>query len=300
MTPIEDQQVSTDVSPLVEVNGLSKSYGAVIALQGLDLRIERGDIFGILGPNGAGKTTLIRILSTLTRPSGGTAAVAGHDVTARPVLAKQQIGVVHQTLNLDPELTAREHMRIHGMLFDLSPAAIRQRTAALFDLVGLADRADHTADRLSGGLKRRLTITRAMLHEPDVLILDEPTAGLDAHARRTVWDLMRRLRQRGSTILLTTHYIEEAEQLADRVAIIDRGRLIALDRPRALIDDIGGYAVDILDDGGTESCFFTGQAEAAAYLAQVQREARVRPATLEDVFIKLTGKRAVFQDGFTG
>jgi len=285
-----------DTGPLIRVTELTKNYGSTTALQGLDLQIAKGEIFGILGPNGAGKTTLIRILATLTRQSSGQAFVGGYDVMQQPVRAKQRIGVVHQTLNIDPELTAEESLRIHGMLFGLSRSVIRRRSASLLEFVGLAEKRHQVLDAFSGGMKRRLTIVRAMMHEPEVLILDEPTVGLDAHARRTVWDLIRRLRQRGSTILVTTHYIAEAEQLADRVAIIDNGKLIALGSPKALIEQIGRFAVDILDPNRTESRFFQHQTEAAAFLAKIEQEAVVRPATLEDVFISLTGKTAVFKD----
>ncbi len=290
--------------PVICVRGLVKRYGKVVALDGLDLDIHHGEIFGILGPNGAGKTTLIRILSTLTKPTSGTVLVDGYDVMKHPVEAKRRIGVVHQTLNIDPELNAEGSMRIHGMLFGLTRRTIKEKTDALLELVGLADRRGELMEKLSGGLKRRLTIARAMMHDPRVLIMDEPTVGLDAHARRTLWDLIRRLKRRGSTILLTTHYIEEAEQMADRVAIVDRGTLVEgcgdtplLGKPEDLISAVGKYALDIQGDDKSTTRFFERQKEAAAHLAGLGEQAVVRPSTLEDVFVHVTGNRARFDNG---
>jgi ABC-2 type transport system ATP-binding protein len=291
-------------TPIIHVENLSKRYGATEALHGLELDIFQGEIFGILGPNGAGKTTLIRILSTLTKPTSGTVLVDGHDVMKRPVEAKRRIGVVHQTLNIDPELSAEESMRIHGMLFGLTRRTIKEKTDALLELVGLTDRRGELMENLSGGLKRRLTIARAMMHDPRVLIMDEPTVGLDAHARRTLWDLIRGLKRRGSTILLTTHYIEEAEQMADRVAIVDRGALVEgrgetplLGKPEELIRAVGRYALDIQGDDKSTTRFFERQEEAAAHLARLGEKAVVRPSTLEDVFVHVTGNRARFDNG---
>lgn len=309
----------TSTAPILRIVGLAKNFGPVAALRGLTLDIKQGEIFGILGPNGAGKTTLIRILSTLTKPGAGSVLVGGYDVMKNPVEAKRRIGVVHQTLNIDPELSAVESMRIHGMLFNLSRAAIREKTAALLSLVGLDEKRNSTLDSYSGGLKRRLTIARALMHDPDVLIMDEPTAGLDAHARRTVWDLMRRLKRQGRTILLTTHYIEEAEKTADRVAIIDRGNIVGasatcaecgevsaeverytaplLGRPSDLILRIGAYAVDVPAVSGTNSRFFEKKETASSYLQHVSNDAVMRPSTLEDVFVQTTGKSGVFNEG---
>jgi ABC-2 type transport system ATP-binding protein len=293
----------TSNTPVIRVEKLIKQYGSTIALSGLDLDVERGEIFGILGPNGAGKTTLIRILSTLTKPTSGTVLVDGYDVMAHPVAAKQRIGVVHQTLNIDPELTAEESMRVHGMLFGLSRQDIREKTDILLSLVGLGDRRKAPMESLSGGLKRRLTIARAMMHDPMALIMDEPTVGLDAHARRAMWELIRRLKKQGSTILLTTHYIEEAEQMADRVAIIDQGALVKgsddkllLGKPDTLIRELGRFTLDIVGDGRSRSLFFDCQEAAAAHLAQLDKEAVVRPSTLEDVFVQVTGERSRFEN----
>jgi len=276
---------------MIKINQLTKCYGSVTALDALSLSLEKGAVHGLLGPNGAGKTTTVRILSTLTAPTGGTAAIGGYDVVAQPLQVKRQIGVVHQTLNFDPELTGAETLRVHGMLYGMSRKNLRDRMDEMLRFAELTDAAGRRVSTYSGGMKRRLSIARAMVHSPQVVLLDEPTVGLDAHARRRVWELIRRLRDAECTIVLTTHYIEEAEMLADRVVIIDRGKVIADGSPQSLIASAGSVAVDFSDSSGTQTEFFESRDDAARFLSKLEAGATVRHANLEDVFIRLTGRR---------
>jgi ABC-2 type transport system ATP-binding protein len=276
---------------MVVLDRLSKQYGPVKAVDDLSVSLAAGQVHGILGPNGAGKTTTVRILATLTRPTSGTAVVGGYDVTVQPLKVKRQIGVVHQTLNFDPELTGEESLLVHGMLYGMTRREIRTRINELIGFAGLEDASRRMVATYSGGMKRRLSIARAMMHNPRVILLDEPTVGLDAHARRKVWDLVRGLRSKGCTIILTTHYIEEAEMLADQVVIIDRGRMIAGGSPQELIARAGSVAVDCSYPGRTETVFYETREEAAAFVSKVEVPATVRHANLEDIFVRLTGHR---------
>lgn len=270
---------------------LTKRFGNVTAVDNLTLHLVPGEIHGLLGPNGAGKTTTVRILSTLAKPTGGSASVGGYDVIEQPLKVKRQIGVVHQTLNFDPELTGRESLMIHGMLYGIPRKELRARTEEMLQFAELEEAAARKVSTYSGGMKRRLSIARAMMHRPRVALLDEPTVGLDAHARRRVWDLIKRLRDEGCTIILTTHYIEEAEMLAGRVIVIDHGRVIAEGSPQSLIASAGSVAVDCSNASGTDTVFFDSRGAAAEFLSKQDVRATIRHANLEDVFIKLTGRR---------
>ena len=282
---------------MILIEHLIKRYGGVTAVNDLSLTIEAGQIYGLLGPNGAGKTTTVRILSTLTIPTSGSASINGCDVVTRPLQAKAQIGVVHQTLNFDPELTGYESLYIHGLLFSMETAAIRRKADEMLRFADLVEVRDRTVDKYSGGMKRRLSIARALMHEPSVLLLDEPTVGLDAHTRRKVWELIRRLRDAGRTIVLTSHYIDEVELLANRVAVIDRGRLIAEGSPGELIERVGRVVMDIACSTHTESVFFETREEAARHAASLEEETTIRHANLEDVFIQITGRRVNPESG---
>jgi ABC-2 type transport system ATP-binding protein len=275
----------------IEIDGLVKTFGDVKAVDDLSLSVRRHEIYGFLGPNGAGKTTTIRMLCSLTKPTAGRALMNGKDVMREPVAAKGQVGVVHQTYNLDPELTGMENLLIHGLLFNMPVQETRGRAEELIDFVGLEQHIDRRVRTYSGGLKRRLTIARALIHRPAVLILDEPTAGLDAFSRRRVWGLIRHLRRRGRAVFFTTHYIEEAEQLSDRVGILDHGRLIAEGTPACLIGQVGNVTVERDDSNGLDVLFFENREEAAHHLADHPVNARIRDTNLEDVFIRLTGRR---------
>jgi daunorubicin resistance ABC transporter ATP-binding subunit len=224
-------QESPTATSAIRTEGLRKTYkssrGDVEAVRGIDLDVPRGEFFGLLGPNGAGKSTTIGMLTTLVAPTGGKAWVAGHDVVKDPVAVKRRIGVVTQNNTLDMQLTVQENLEFRSRFFGLPLGAARKRAAALIDAFGLSDRRKAMADQLSGGQARRLMIARALVHQPDVLFLDEPTAGLDPQTRVNLWDILKVLHDQGQTILLTTHYMEEAEALCDKVAVVDHGKVLA-------------------------------------------------------------------------
>ena len=220
---------------MIEIQKLVKRFDARTAVNGLELHIPAGEIFGLLGPNGAGKTTTIRILTTLAKASSGEVLVHGFRLGREDAQIKKLIGVVPQHFNLDVDLTVEENLELHGRLHHMERSLIRQRMDMLLEYVELQDRRKERIQSLSGGMKRRVMIARALLHEPKILFLDEPTVGLDPQVRRRLWDLIRRLNKDGVTVLLTTHYIEEAEHLCQRVGILDKGQLIALDTPAAFV-----------------------------------------------------------------
>ncbi len=218
------------MTPVIETKGLTKLYGEKKALDGVNLSVPSGDFFGLLGPNGAGKTTLIRILSTLIKPTGGEARVSGFDVVSARGAVRREIGVVPQAMTTDLDLTAREVLDIYARFYGMRGRKRRERIDELLEMVGLTARSGDLVASYSGGMRRRLEIARGLVHMPTLLILDEPTLGLDPQTRHVVWDLLRRFRaEDGLTVLLTTHYMEEAESLCDHVAIIDNGNIVALD-----------------------------------------------------------------------
>ncbi|HEY1626837.1 MAG TPA: ATP-binding cassette domain-containing protein [Streptosporangiaceae bacterium] len=229
----------------VEVHGLTKDFGGTRALDGVTFAVAAGEIFGLLGPNGAGKTTTMRILLTLLKPTEGRALVAGHDVAEHPVAVRAHVGWVPQERAVDPLLTVMENMTFMGGLYHLAPAVARHRATDLLELAGLAGHRDTVATNLSGGMRRKLELAMSLVNVPAVLFLDEPTVGLDVTARRNLWAYVRQIRANGTTIVLTTHYLEEADALCDRVAIIDRGRIRATGAPDRLKSN---YQVGSLDE----------------------------------------------------
>jgi ABC-2 type transport system ATP-binding protein len=286
-----DSEPASIGTPAVQTEALVKTYGRTRALDGLDLAIGRGEIYGFLGPNGAGKTTAIRILTGVTRPDGVAARVAGSDVLRNPVAAKSHLGVVSQHINLDADLTVRESLELHGILHGMPRRRRRSRIEELLAFAELEDRAGSLARTLSGGMKRRVTIIRALLHEPQILLLDEPTVGLDPQTRRRLWDLVRSIHREGVTVLLTTHYIEEAEFLCHRVGILDHGRLIEEGRPVQMLEELGEHAVDVPSSSGTRTFFFADREAALAFLRKAGEGASMRRTNLEDLFIQRTGRR---------
>jgi ABC-2 type transport system ATP-binding protein len=225
----------------IDVKGISKRFGALLAVDNVSFTVQSGEIFGLLGPNGAGKSTLIRMLTTLVPPTSGTAMVAGHDIIRDPNAVRSSIGVIPQNLTSDPELTCAENIGIHARLFGITGALRRKRTQELLEAVALADRADALASTLSGGMRRRLEIARGLVHNPQLLFLDEPTTGLDPVSRISVWEMITHLRaQEGRTLFLTTHYMDEADRLCDRVAIVDQGKVVAMDTPVSLKSSVPG------------------------------------------------------------
>lgn len=273
---------------MIAVEHLSKHYGDIVALDEVNLRVDGGEIFGLLGPNGAGKTTLIKILTGLTRPTRGAAAIAGFDVVRQPMEVKKLIGVSPQEINLDKELTAYENLLIYGKLHQVKD--LKSRIMSLLEAGELASRAHHRVREFSGGMQRRLLMLRAIMSRPRVLFLDEPTVGLDPQVRRQLWDLITGFKAEGITVLLTTHYIEEAEILCDRVGILNRGRLISLDTPQALKARAGGYTVESIKNGRRHYEYVPDREEAQRRAEADPQGVIVRRVNLEDVFIKLTGE----------
>ncbi|SNR90176.1 ABC-2 type transport system ATP-binding protein [Humidesulfovibrio mexicanus] len=276
---------------MIVLEGLAKNYGPRKALAGVDLRVRPGELFAYLGPNGAGKTTTIRILTGLSLPDGGRALIDGVDVVAEPTRVKALCGVVAQAVNLDQDLSVAENLDVHGRLFGMSAAMRRSRAAEALEKLEIAERRRSLVRELSGGQRRRVMIARALMHEPRVLFLDEPTVGLDPSIRRKLWAVMKRIRESGTTILLTTHYIEEAEFLADRVAFLDRGRVVALGPPSELMDGLGAWAVDVLNGADMRTSCFRGREEAQAFGAAGPGSFTLRRVNLEDVFHATTGRK---------
>jgi ABC-2 type transport system ATP-binding protein len=292
-----------------------------VALVGLDLEIRTGEFFGLLGPNGAGKTTTIGILTTRVRPTAGEATVSGADVIRQEVEVKRRIGVVPQRPNPDRSLTVSENLLFHAAYFGIPRAEALSRSQALLDTMGIGDRGNAKVDELSGGQQQRLMIARALMHDPEVLFLDEPTVGLDPQARLDLWNVLRQLHAEGRTILMTTHYMEEADRLCERVAIIDRGRLLALDTPARLKDRApGGTLIELTLDGDAAAAADAAarlpgvlRAEAhreivrayaarggemiptliraAEHAGRAVRDIHLSPPSLETLFISLTGRK---------
>ena len=239
------------MSEVITTESLTKHYKNVCAVEDLNLRVNSGEIFGFLGPNGAGKTTTIRVLTTLAKPSSGSVYVAGFDVAKEPEKVKKIIGVVQQHLTLDLDLNVRENLELHGRLHHIPSDKRSERIRELLEYVGLTDQSRRMIQELSGGMKKAAMIARSLMHKPSLLFLDEPTVGLDVQMRRRMWDLIRRLNRDGTTIFLTTHYIEEAEALCSRVGIVHQGRLIALGTPAELRQKVGLVTVETLVDGNS-------------------------------------------------
>ncbi len=274
---------------MIKVENLVKEYGKIKAVDDVSFSVEEGEIFGLLGPNGAGKTTIIRILTTILLPTKGKARICGFDVVKDADKVRNMIGVAPQEINLDRELTVYENLMIHGMLHRMKD--LKKRADELIRWAGLEGREDTIVEELSGGMKRRLLIARAIMHYPKVLFLDEPTVGLDPQIRRQIWDMIKNLKDEGITIMLTTHYIEEAETLCDRVGILNRGKLIAIGKPEELKERIGRFVVELLNKGKTEYRFFPDRRSASRFVEGLNQDAVIRKVNLEDVFIKITGEK---------
>ncbi len=301
----------THAAPLA-ATGLRKSYGGQEVVCGLDFALQPGECFGLLGPNGAGKTTTLRLCLGLTAPDSGSITALGEAVPQQARAARMRIGVVPQFDNLDPDFTVRENLLIFGRYFDIADHELQARIPDLLDFAGLASRADASIRTLSGGMKRRLTLARALINDPELVFLDEPTTGLDPQARHVIWDRLRNLLKQRKTLLLTTHFMEEAERLCGRVAIMDHGKIIAEGEPRTLIaqhvepqvvETYGERAAEWADNYGrhhAERCEATGETifcythDPAPLIADLDGRSDLRylhrRASLEDVFLKLTGR----------
>jgi ABC-2 type transport system ATP-binding protein len=280
------------VPPAVALQNIHKVYGDRPVVNNLSLTIQPGEVFGLLGPNGAGKSTTIRMLTTLTQPTEGQITVAGYDVVRQPYGVKKQIGVVLQQTSVDLDLTVWENMEFHGRMHHLPPAYRQREIDRWLTYVELGDRRQDLVKTLSGGMKRRLQIARALLHRPKILFLDEPTVGLDPQTRRRLWEIIRGLNQQGMTIVLTTHYMEEVEYLCDRIGILDSGKLIEMGTLSQLRHKHGEGLVMKQDGDRWQYQFFPTLAQAQAHLeAQPNKTGMmIRASNLEDIFVELTGR----------
>ncbi|HVC25014.1 MAG TPA: ATP-binding cassette domain-containing protein [Acidimicrobiales bacterium] len=301
--------------PIVTARSLTKRFGSFTAVDGVDFTIGRGEVFGFLGPNGAGKTSTMRMLACMSSPSSGTLEVRGLDPARNGPQIRAGIGVVHQHDALDTELTVLDNLLVYGRYFDISRRVVRERARALLDFAQLGARSGDRVEDLSGGMRRRLAIARALISEPELVILDEPTTGLDPQARHLVWERLYQLRQRGVTLVVTTHYMDEAEQLCDRLVVMDAGRIVAEGSPRSLIDShVSREVLEVrLADGvhGELVARLRGEFDRVELLADRvlcygddgdamleavhahgyrSTTALVRRASLEDVFLQLTGR----------
>lgn len=277
---------------MIEIQHVTKIYpqAKVKALDDVSMTIRSGEFFGLLGPNGAGKTTLISILATLLLPTEGEIRIDGEKLTRQRGDVKRKLALITQHNSLRNDMTLDQIMELQARLYAMDLTQARAQAEKLLDFCGLSDHRKKTVRKLSGGMKRKLMLCRALLTEPEILILDEPTIGLDPASRRQMWDLLRTLNRQGLTILLTTHYIEEAHYLCERIALIDKGRTARLDTPERLINELGEVAIDEFGDDHTSSAFFPGKAEALAYAAKLESKFMLRSTTLEDVFLSVVGR----------
>ncbi|GAA2221658.1 ABC transporter ATP-binding protein [Micromonospora olivasterospora] len=303
---------------LIRARGLVKRFGDFTAVDGIDVEVLAGEAFGFLGPNGAGKSSTMRMIGCISPPSGGELRILGMDPVRDGPAIRARLGVCPQLDNLDPELTVRENLTTYARYFGIPRRVARERAGELLDFVQLAERADSKVEPLSGGMKRRLTIARALVNEPDIVLLDEPTTGLDPQARHLVWERLFRLKQQGVTLVLTTHYMDEAEQLCDRLVVMDGGRIVAHGSPRELIEQHATREVVELRFAGDSQEAFAGKlaglgervevlpdrvllyvADGDAAVAEVAAlglspvNVLVRRSSLEDVFLHLTGRTLV-------
>ena len=300
------------VNCVIEASNLQKQYGGQRVVDGISLKIMRGECYGLLGPNGAGKTTTLRLLLGLISPDGGDVCMLGSDIPAQARLARQKIGVVPQMDNLDPDFTVAENLMVYGRYFGMTDREIEARIPDLLEFSNLTAKRDAKVPTLSGGMKRRLTLARALVNDPEVVFLDEPTTGLDPQARHLIWQRLRALTQQGKTLVLTTHFMDEAERLCHRLAVMDNGRIISHGSPRELIaNNIEPEVVEVFGETAegwarAEACRYAERFEvsgesvfcyvndAQALLQALQQRPELRyvhrPANLEDVFLKLTGR----------
>ena len=276
---------------MIEIQGLTKKFGNFTAVDHIDLTIETGEFFGLLGPNGAGKTTTISMLCTVLLPTEGQILLDGKKLDRRAHAQKRRLSVITQEYSMRQDMTIDQVMEYQGRLYFMKKQEIRAKTEELLDFAGLLEYRGRTVRHLSGGMKRKVMICRALMTNPDILLLDEPTAGMDALSRRQTWTLLRRLQSRGMTVLLTTHYMEEAQALCSRVALMDRGRIDTCAPPQVLIEELGRYAVDEITEEKTVSRYFHDREEAIRFLETAGPSAALRAATLEDVFIERLGGR---------
>ena len=276
---------------MIRLQNLTKKFDDFTAVDALNLRIEKGEFFGLLGPNGAGKTTTISMLSTLLLPTSGEIYIGGELLTRKRTDLKRKLSVITQEYSMRQDMTMDEIMEYQGRLYYMPVKEIRRRTEELLSFCDLIEYRKRTVRKLSGGMKRKLMVCRALLTDPEILILDEPTAGMDALSRRQMWNLLHKLNRNDLTILLTTHYIEEAQSLCNRVAMMNQGRLDEVNTPEGFIEELGAFAVDESVPDGIRSHYFRTRDEAVACIGQMTGQFALRDTTLEDVFVMRCGTR---------
>lgn len=276
---------------MIEIRNLTKKFDDFTAVDHLNLKIETGEFFGLLGSNGAGKTTTISMMSTVLLPTEGGVYIDGEALTRKASTVKRKISVITQEYSMRQDMTVEQIMEYQGRLYYMKRKDIKEKTKELLEFAGLWEYRKRTVRFLSGGMKRKLMICRGLMIDPEILLLDEPTAGMDALARRQMWDLLRRINRGKFTIILTTHYMEEAEILCDRVAIIDKGKLDVVDSPAHLIGELGHFCVDEPEEGRTVSRYFKERADAIDYLSGRGDFALLRNTSLEDVFVERLRRR---------
>lgn len=276
---------------IISAEGLTVRYGGFSAVDSIDISVEEGEIFGFLGPNGAGKTSTVRVLTTMRKPTSGAVSIGGMAVSEHPFEVRSLIGVVQQNIALDPDISVRENILCKARLHKIPRDRAVKRMGEICDAVGLTPYLDKIPRSLSGGWKRKTAIVCALIHDPKILFLDEPTAGLDTQSRHMLWDIIRLLNSRGTTIFLTTHYMDEAESLCRHVAIINKGRITGFGTPSELRSALGKFCVEFTGDTGRrETRFFDSSSEAREFFSTVEnRGAVVRGTHLEDVFLEETG-----------
>ncbi len=277
---------------IIEAEGLTVRFGDFTAVDNIAVSIVKGEVYGFLGPNGAGKTTTTKVLTTMMKPTAGKIRIGGHPTDTETREARKLVGVVQQHFALDKDISVRENIICRAVLHKVPRAELEQRMKDLCDVIGLTPYMDKKVQDLSGGWKRKLAIVCALMHSPEILFLDEPTAGLDTQSRHMLWDIVRVMNKRGTTIFITTHYMDEAEALCDRVSIISHGVIKATGSPKELISEVGNFTVEYdSDDGRRLYKFFGSREEAKAYYRAVEeRNAIVRGTHLEDVFLEETGR----------
>lgn len=275
---------------MIELRHVTKQFDRFTAVDDLNLTIGTGEFFGLLGPNGAGKTTTISMLSTVLLPGKGEILIDGQQLNRKASDVKKKISVVTQEYSMRQDMTVAEVMEYQGRLYYLPRRVRKAKAEELLEFAGLSEFRNRVVRHLSGGMKRKLMVCRALMTEPEILLLDEPTAGMDALSRRQMWNLLRRLHSQKLTILLTTHFIDEAETLCERVALINKGKLDKIDTPKALIHELGNFAVDEIAEESLNSTYYKDREAAIAYLSTCGPEAVLRNTTLEDVFVSRMGR----------
>lgn len=276
---------------MIQLKNLTKKFGDFTAVDSLNLKIEKGEFFGLLGPNGAGKTTTISLLSTLLLPTSGEIFIDEQPLSRKRPDIKRKLSVITQEYSMRQDMNMDEIMEYQGRLYFMPRKQIRERTEELLEFCGLIDFRKRSVRKLSGGMKRKLMVCRALLTEPEILLLDEPTAGMDPISRRQMWNLLRQLNEQNMTILLTTHYIEEAQSLCNRVALMDKGKLEEVNTPTGFIQKLGEFAVDEICPEGIKSHYFQDRTQAIEFLSCIQNhKSAMRNSTLEDVFVERVGK----------